>query len=46
MYYRFDPRARLAPRATYQSVVKVRRSTETGDAPVWQGTTRENTGSI
>ena len=29
-----------------QSVVKVPRRTETGDAPAWQGATRENTGSI
>ena len=27
-------------------VVKVPRRTETGDAPVWQGATRENTGSM
>ena len=29
----------------YQSVVKVPRRTENGDAPAWQGATRENTGS-
>jgi len=29
-----------------QSVVKVRRGTEAGDAPGWQGATSENTGSI
>jgi hypothetical protein len=29
-----------------QSVVKVQRGTETGDAPVWQGATREHTGSL
>jgi len=27
-------------------VVKVRRCTETGDAPSWQGEKKENTGSI
>ena len=31
---------------TQQSVVKVQRRTETGDAPGWQGATREDTGSI
>src|ERR1700719_2677118 len=30
----------------WQSVVKVRRCTEGGDAPGWQGATSENTGSI
>jgi hypothetical protein len=29
-----------------QPVVKVRRCTEAGDAPGWQGATSENTGSI
>jgi hypothetical protein len=29
-----------------QSVVKGQRGTETGDAPVWQGATREHTGSL
>ena len=29
-----------------QSVVKVQRRTETGEAPSWQGEKRENTGSI
>ena len=29
-----------------QSVVKVPRRTESGDAPVWQGATREHTGSM
>jgi len=27
-------------------VVKAQRGTETGDTPVWQGATRENTGRI
>jgi len=27
-------------------VVKVQRGAETGDAPVWQGATRANTGSV
>jgi hypothetical protein len=31
---------------SWQSVVKVRRCTEAGDAPGWQGATSENTGSI
>ena len=30
----------------WQSVVKVPRLTESGDAPGWQGATREHTGSI
>ena len=30
----------------WQSVVTVQRGTETGDAPVCQGATRHNTGSI
>jgi hypothetical protein len=35
--------ARLDPQ---QSVAKVRRRTEAGDAPGWQGATSENTGSF
>jgi hypothetical protein len=33
-------------RGLQQSVVRVRRCTEGGDAPGWQGATSENTGSI
>ena len=36
----------IAFRIAYQSVVKVQRGTETGDAPVGQGATGDNTGRI
>ena len=38
--------SRRHPRLATQPVVKVRRRTEAGDAPGWQGATTENIGNI
>jgi hypothetical protein len=43
---RHSAHVRVYDSTIQQSVVKIRRRTEGGDAPGWQGATSENTGSI